>query len=83
MSRSLHPECRRVLQDISAYLDGDLDASACHAIEAHCTGCASCRDVVTGLRTTLGLCQRAAETPLPEPVLQRARASVRRLLQDG
>lgn len=75
-------ECRRVLRSVSAYLDGDLDATACDSIEAHCRGCAGCADVVAGLRQTLGLCRQAGSTPVPETVRQRARARVRQLL-DG
>jgi anti-sigma factor RsiW len=73
-------ECRRVLASVSAYLDGDLDATTCESIEAHCGTCAECADVIAGLRKTVGLCRQAGSTPVPEAVRQRARASVRRLL---
>jgi anti-sigma factor RsiW len=75
-------ECRRVLASVSAYLDGDLDATTCESIEAHCGGCAECADVIAGLRQTVGLCQQAGSAAVPEAVRQRARARVRRLL-DG
>ena len=75
-------DCRSILTEISAYLDGELDATACDAIEQHCQGCESCAEVVRGLRETVGLCRQAGSTPLPESVRARARASVRRLL-DG
>lgn len=74
------PECRDILTGISAYLDGDLNAAACNAIERHCQNCATCAALVSGLRETVGLCRQAASAPLPESVRQRARASVRRLL---
>jgi anti-sigma factor RsiW len=79
MSDSL-TECRTILAKISAYLDRELDATACVAIEQHCQGCASCAALVTGLRETVGLCREAASVPLPEPVRQRARERVRELL---
>jgi anti-sigma factor RsiW len=75
-------ECRRVLASVSAYLDGDLDATSCESIEAHCRGCAGCARLIAGLRETVGLCRQAGSTPVPDAVRQRARASVRRLL-DG
>ena len=78
----MNADCRRVLASISAYLDGDLDATACASIEAHGRGCAGCAHVIAGLRETVGLCQQAGATPVPEAVRQRARASIRRLL-DG
>jgi len=74
-------ECRAMLANISAYLDGELEATACDAIEQHCRGCASCAAIVRGLRETVGLCRAAASIPLPEPVRQRARDSVRELLE--
>jgi anti-sigma factor RsiW len=72
--------CHEILADISGYLDGELDVTACDAIEAHCRGCASCAALVEGLRETVGLCRQAASAPLPDAVRQRARDSVRRLL---
>jgi len=80
MNDPASPTCREILTKISAYLDGELEAAACDEIERHCEQCASCLELVEGLRQTIGLCRRAAEAPLPEAVRQRARASVQRLL---
>ncbi len=80
MTESSNTDCHTVLAGISAYLDGELDTTACHAIERHCQTCPRCAALVTGLRETVGLCRQAASVPLPESVRRRARASVRRLL---
>jgi anti-sigma factor RsiW len=80
VSRQTSATCREVLGRISAYLDGDLPAPACHEIDQHCRNCAECAALVDGLRRTLGLCQEAGKAPLPESILSRARESVRRLL---
>lgn len=82
MTDSSKPDCHTILAGISAYLDEELETTACDAIERHCHECPTCAAVVTGLRETVGLCRQAGSVPLPEPVRQRARASVRRLL-DG
>jgi anti-sigma factor RsiW len=82
MTQSSNTDCQTILAGISAYLDLELDTTACEAIERHCQACERCAALVNGLRETVGLCRRAASTPLPEAVRQRARASVRRLL-DG
>lgn len=74
------PECREILASISAYLDGDLDATACAAIDQHCETCQRCAVLVSSLRATVGLCQQAAAAPLPEDVRRRAQESIRRLL---
>ncbi len=77
------PDCTAMQSGIAAYLDGELGATECAAIEAHCAGCPSCAALVEGLRKTVGLCRGVAETPLPESVRERARARVRRLLGDA
>lgn len=80
MSEDVNVECGAMLASISAYLDGDLDATECQAIERHCRGCSRCAALVEGLRETIGLCREVGSTPLPESVRQRARASIERLL---
>ena len=72
--------CREVLANISGYLDGELDSTACDAIERHCISCPSCTALVNGLRETVGLCRQAATVPLPDAVRRRALESVRQLL---
>ena len=72
--------CREVLANISSYLDGELNRTACEAIERHCLACPRCAALVSGLRETVGLCRQAGAVPLPDAVRQRARESVRRLL---
>jgi anti-sigma factor RsiW len=80
MTTGLGPDCRRVLASVSAYLDGDLDATTCESIAAHCRQCGACRSVIAGLRETVGLCRQAGSVPVPEAIHRRARERVRRLL---
>lgn len=80
MSQEVNAACAAMLAEISAYLDGDLGAAQCQAIEAHCRTCLRCAALVAGLRETIGLCREAGSAPLPEPVRQRAKASIERLL---
>lgn len=81
MTHGVRPECAAILGNISAFLDGELDATACAAIEAHCARCGFCAPVVAGLQRTIGLCREAAEAPVPESVRARARDAVKRLLE--
>jgi hypothetical protein len=37
------PECRRVLANLPAFLDGDLDGATHRAVQAHLDACADCR----------------------------------------
>ena len=78
----MKPACRQILSEISAYLDGDMETAACERIERHCSTCVSCAEFVEGLKKNAGLCRQLGTTPLPPAVLNRARASVRRLLED-
>jgi anti-sigma factor RsiW len=73
--------CRELLTHISAYLDDELDAVECAAIERHCAACPHCLDVVEGLRRTIALCRETGAAPLPRLVREKARASVRQLLE--
>ena len=75
-------DCASILARISAYLDGELEGTECAAIDAHCARCPRCAPVVEGLRRTVGLCRDAGRVPLPDAVRERARASVRRLLDE-
>jgi anti-sigma factor RsiW len=72
--------CHEVLRHISGYLDGELETTACGAIEQHCRECFRCGALVAGLRETVGLCRQAGTAPLPDAVRQRARERVRQLL---
>jgi anti-sigma factor (TIGR02949 family) len=80
MTADRSPECTRILERISAYLDQELDAETCRAIEDHCATCPECANLVDGLRETIGLCRATANQPLPPNVKARARASIERLL---
>lgn len=80
---SVDVECRQVLSEIEAYLDGELDAVRCAAIERHCNGCPSCASVARGLNETIGLCRDAGRAPLPEPVRARAREQMASLLAEA
>jgi anti-sigma factor RsiW len=74
-------ECAEVLGGISAYLDGELESTACDAIERHCQTCPSCAALVQGLRDTIGLCRGAAVLPIPDSVRQKAQDRISALLK--
>lgn len=81
MTKKANAHCDVMLERLSAYLDGDLPASACRAIERHAAGCPRCKAVLQDLKTTVGLCHRAAATPLPVDIRRRARARVRQIMR--
>ena len=73
-------DCAAVREQIERYVDRDLEAVECDAIERHCADCAPCAALVRRVRETIGLCRDVGHAPLPEPVRARAREQVKRLL---
>jgi anti-sigma factor RsiW len=69
----MHENCHELLKSLSEYVDGELPAELCAAIERHMSGCENCRIVVDTLRKTISLYQseQAALPELPAPVRQR------------
>ena len=72
--------CDVLLEQLSAYLDGDLLPDECRRIERHSRTCARCAAVTDDLRRTAGLCRQAGTRPLPAAVKRRAQARIRRLI---
>lgn len=50
-------QCRHILENLSAYLDGGLDEARCNEIEAHIRTCRDCQIVINTLKETIHLCQ--------------------------
>jgi predicted anti-sigma-YlaC factor YlaD len=73
MSAHVHsPQCKQLLGSLSEYIDGDLQAELCAAIEEHLKDCDNCRIVVNTLRRTVELYEQTAKpAELPEGVRER------------
>ena len=74
--------CDMLIERLSAFLDGDLSATECARISRHAKTCPRCTRVTSELSRTVGLCRRAANTPLPPALRRRARAGIARLLKE-
>lgn len=74
--------CDMLIERLSAFLDGDLSTAECARVSRHAMTCPRCTRLTAELRSTVGLCQRAASTPLPPALRRRARASIQRLLKE-
>jgi predicted anti-sigma-YlaC factor YlaD len=68
-----HLNCHEILGNLSAYLDGELEAKLCAEIENHLAECGDCRVVVDTLRKTILLYRELGQTPadIPQDVEQR------------
>lgn len=64
--------CRKMLGDLSQFVDGELSEEMCAEIERHLATCENCRVVVDTLKKTVSLVQaQPAEPDLPQGVRER------------
>jgi len=72
--------CRGLIQEISAYLDGELSQELLADIEVHLERCKDCRLIVDTTRKTIEIYYSAQPLPLPTDVRERLhQALVKRL----
>lgn len=72
--------CRGLIQEISAYLDGELAPELLADIEVHLERCKDCRLIVDTTRKTIEIYYSAQPLPLPSDVRERLhQALVKRL----
>ena len=79
--RRLVTACKARLADLAAYVDGDLDAARCAAVDQHCEQCDDCRVVVDTLRKTVALYRQLPPPSLPNNFHKRLRAALYQLDQ--
>lgn len=73
MTDHLHsPACKSLLDQLSDFLDGELDPEVCRLIEAHLSDCPDCRVLVDSTRRTIDLSrQLGGRRPLPPAIADR------------
>lgn len=59
--------CCEQLQQLNAYVDGELAADLCHTLEQHLAECADCRVVLDTLTNTIALYHALADQPIALP----------------
>jgi anti-sigma factor RsiW len=63
--------CKKVIHELTSYLDGVLDANMRGDLELHLSRCTDCRIVVDTCRKTIQVFCNSEPIPLPEDVRQR------------
>jgi anti-sigma factor RsiW len=64
--------CRELMEFLSDYVDGTLEAQLCAEIERHMSGCENCTVVVDTLKKTVYLYQATSSNPeMPAEIRQR------------
>lgn len=64
-------QCKEILEQLSAYIDDELEASLCAEIEAHLAECPDCQALVDTLRKTVTLYRECEPDDLPPGVRDR------------
>jgi len=72
--------CRDVVELFSRRMEGEIDGASCADLEQHLQGCPVCRGRCDSLRSTLALCRRAGEAPVPPAVERSVRAALQQFL---
>jgi predicted anti-sigma-YlaC factor YlaD len=63
--------CKKVILQLTSYLDGVLDSNMRADLEEHLSGCTDCRIVVDTCRKTIQIFCNSEPVPLPEDVRSR------------
>jgi len=69
-------KCRKVIVELSSYLNGELDAGTYESIERHLEHCDDCRLVVDTTRKTVQIYCKSEPLALPEDVRDRLRKAL-------
>jgi anti-sigma factor (TIGR02949 family) len=65
-------DCKDTIQNLNAFIDGELDAILCEEIEEHLQDCPNCQVVVNTLKKTIQIYQSDSRiTQLPKDVRER------------
>ncbi len=57
--------CDDMIQNLSDYIDGELDPELCSELEVHLKGCKNCRLMLDNLKMTIKLCKDGRCEDLP------------------
>ena len=68
--------CKKVILELTSYLDGVLDSSMRIDLEQHLSGCTDCRLVVDTCRKTIQIFCNSEPVPLPEDVRTRLHSAL-------
>jgi len=63
--------CNAIQEQLSEYIDGELDGGLCAAIQAHLADCDDCRVLVDTLRKTILLYRQQSSAAMPSEVQER------------
>lgn len=59
-------DCHKLVENLSDYIDGQLEPGLCAELEKHLDGCTNCRLMFDSLKMTVKLCKDGSCEELPE-----------------
>ncbi len=68
--------CKKVILELTSYLDGVLDSTMRVDLELHLSRCTDCRMVVDTTRKTIQIFCNSEPVPLPEDVRKRLHSAL-------
>jgi len=72
-----HHKCMALFEQMSAYIDRELDDDARRRVEAHIRACCHCHACYETLQRTVDLCRSSADDyPLPSTLSEKLRAMI-------
>lgn len=70
-------ECRKYIQEIADFVDGEIDESLCADLVEHMKSCENCRIMVDSMRQTVMLCRDGKLEKLPPAIESRLNAALK------
>jgi anti-sigma factor RsiW len=68
--------CKKVIHELTSYLDGVLDSEMRADLELHLSRCSDCRVVVDTTRKTIQIFCNSEPVPLPDDVRKRLHSAL-------
>jgi anti-sigma factor RsiW len=75
--------CRKLLLELSRYLDGELTPARRRTVERHVAECQCCGTMAARLRKAVAACRAVGGSPPPRDVRSRAADRIRALIAQG
>jgi len=70
--------CNKIIQEISNYLDNELDAALRQELEEHMCCCPDCRVIIDTTRQTIQVFRGCEPYPLPQSLHDRLQQAIRK-----
>ena len=71
-------DCKRMLEEMNLYIDGDLEQELCQQLETHLKGCKQCRVVFDTTKKTITLYRDQTEMEIPDEIRLRLHQVLRK-----